>query len=66
MPTYRLTFANAPDGEPVEPVTFTARDAAEALILAQRQDSPAQLWVGEKQLCTLSRSGTEGAFWIIS
>lgn len=66
MPTYRLIFPNEPEGSPGHTVSFTANDAAEALIRAQRHESPAQLWVGEKQLCTLSRSGPGGAFWIIS
>ena len=66
MPNYRLVFTKKPQSSPGYSVDFTANDAAEALILAQRHESPAQLWVGERQLCTLSRSGANGAFWIIS
>lgn len=66
MPTYRLVFPHEPETSPGHSVAFTAADASEALLLAQRHDSPAQLWIGERQLCTLSRSGANEAFWIIS
>ncbi|MFA7603194.1 MAG: hypothetical protein WCY29_09315 [Novosphingobium sp.] len=66
MPDYRLIFTAEPKDSIRRAVSFTASDAAEALFLAQRHASPAQLWIGEKQLCTISRSGSNGEFWIIS
>lgn len=66
MTTYRLIFTKEPDDGTARSLSFTANDASEALLVAQRHESPAQLWIGDQQLCTLSRSGTSGAFWIIS
>lgn len=66
MPTYRLVFAEEPDRSPSRSVCFTADDAGQALILAQQRGSPAELWLGERHLCTLSRSGDSSNFWIIS
>lgn len=66
MPSYRLVFTSEPAEEIGSSVCFTADNASEALILAQRHDSPAELWQDDRHLCTLSRSGNEGEFWIIS
>lgn len=66
MPNYRLVFAKPGRAKAAASVDFTARDAGEALILAQRHEGPAELWEGEAHLCTLQRSGKSGQFWIIS
>lgn len=66
MPDYRLVFTAEPKSSIRRAVSFTASDAGEALLLAQRRASPAQLWIGDKRLCTISRSGSNGEFWIIS
>ena len=66
MPNYRLIFTDEPEGSAGQSVAFTATDASEALLLAQRHASPAELWMEDKHLCTLSRSGGNGEFWIIS
>jgi hypothetical protein len=66
MPTYRLVFAEEPKGGPTRSVCFTADNAGQALILAQQRECPAELWLGERHLCTLSRSGDSSHFWIIS
>jgi hypothetical protein len=46
-------------------VSFVGDDPAEALLLAQRYDSPAELWVEDKFLCRLERTGERGELWVI-
>lgn len=43
MTTYRLIFTKKPGHGTARSVSFTADDASEALLLAQRHESPAQL-----------------------
>lgn len=65
MPNYRLVFA--PRGEQEErSIFFHGADAAEALLIAQRHDGPAQLWEEDRHVCTLHKSGNNGEVWIIS
>lgn len=65
MPSYRLVFAARGD-QKTETIEFHGEDAAEALLIAQRHERPAQLWENERHLCTLHRSGGNGEVWIIS
>lgn len=65
MPNYRLIFTSHTDREE-RTVEFEGHDAAEALLIAQRYQSPAQLWQDDRHLCTLHRSGNDGEVWIIS
>lgn len=66
MPNYRLVFTNSSEQTPIRSVSFAAKDAGEAFLLAQRHNGPAQLWVDDKHLCTLSRTGAKGEIWVIS
>ena len=66
MPNYRLVFTSEPAESAGRAIAFIADSPTEALVLAQRHDSPAELWQDDRHLCTLSRSGNEGEFWIIS
>jgi len=65
MPNYRLVFAGQGNRGP-RTIEFDGADAAEALLIAQRHQSPAQLWEDDRHLCTLHRSGSDGELWIIS
>lgn len=65
MPNYRLIIA-AREGQGTQSISFHGDDAAEALLIAQRHQSPAQLWEDDRHLCTLHRSGNDGEVWIIS
>lgn len=66
MRTYRLIFRGPRNGRPFSSVTFVGDDPAEALLLAQRYESPAELWVEDQFLCTLQRTGDRGELWVIS
>lgn len=65
MPNYRLVIG-AREGQEEESIFFRGDDAAEALLIAQKHQSPAQLWDGDRHVCTLHRSGNDGEVWIIS
>lgn len=65
MPSYRLIFAARGDQE-AQTIEFDGEDPAEALLIAQRHERPAQLWQADRHICTLHRSGTDGEVWIIS
>ena len=66
MPNYRLVFTNPSERKPIRSINFSARDPGQALLLAQRHNSPAELWVEDKHLCTLRRTGAKGEIWVIS
>jgi hypothetical protein len=65
MPHYRLVIAPH-EGRDAKSIFFQGEDAAEALLIAQRHESPAQLWEDDRHVCTLHRSGNDGEVWIIS
>lgn len=65
MPMYHLIFKGRPD-RPVRSVTFHGESPADALELAKRQDGPAEFWIDNQFICTLSRSGENGEIWVIS
>lgn len=64
MPECRLVV-RLHDESPMKSVSVTLRDRSEAFLVAQRYDAPAELWEGNKNVCTISRSEEDG-FWIIS
>lgn len=65
MPNYRLVLP--PRGkQEAQSIRFHGADAAEALLIAQRHEGPAQLWEDGRHVCTLHKSGNNGEVWIIS
>ena len=66
MPNYRLVFAERLADTPIRSISFTSKDAREALLLAQHHDGPAELWEENQHLCTLIRTGSAGEIWVIS
>lgn len=66
MPYYRVVLARGNRSEPIHSVVFDARDAADALLIAQHHDGAAELWKDDQYVCTLRRSGANGEVWVIS
>jgi len=66
MFTYSLRYADDGSGSSRR-VDFEANDAAGALWFAHREAGrrAAELWCGERKLCTLRRVGTGPDFWEI-
>ena len=64
MDTYSLTFID--DGVGLaKRVEFEAYDASRALTLAHKEAAgrAAELWRGDRKLCTLKRTGLRGEIW---
>jgi hypothetical protein len=64
MPDYRLLVRLHPDS-PMKSVSVSLNDRSEALLVAQRYDGIAELWEGDKSVCTINRAA-DGDFWIIN
>lgn len=62
MSHYRLVVQVGEEG-PVRSVSVNLKHRGEALIAAQRYDAPAELWDGNRKLCSINRTG---GIWVIS
>lgn len=62
MSQFRLVVSVGSAG-PVRSVSVNLKHRAEALLVAQRYDSPAELWDGDDKICRISRAGE---MWVIS
>jgi len=64
VPTYNLIYSDDALGS-ARRIEFEAMDACGALRIAQSQTAgrTAELWEGNRRLCTLRRVGPEGAIW---
>lgn len=62
MSRYRLVVNMSGQG-PMRSVSVNLKHRGEALIAAQRFDAPAELWDGDRKLCSINRSD---GLWIIS
>jgi hypothetical protein len=64
MPTYNLVYSDDTLGC-ARRIEFEAVDANGALRIAQSEavGRTAELWEGDRKLCTLSRVGPEGSIW---
>lgn len=61
MSRYRLVVRVGSEG-PVRSFAINLGSRGEALIVAQRYDSPAELWDGDEKLCSIDRTG---GIWVI-
>lgn len=64
MSECRLIVDLGPSG-PVRSLSINLHSRSEAFLVAQRYDRPAELWDGNKRVCSISRSGP-GGMWILS
>jgi hypothetical protein len=64
MVTFNLVYSDDALGS-ARRIEFEAADAHGALRIAQSQavGRTAELWEGERKLCTLKRVGPEGTIW---
>ena len=66
MPNFRVVLVRGENETPIRAVNVTARDAADALLIAQRHQGLAELWKDDEYVCTLRRGGANSEVWIIS
>lgn len=64
MANFRLVFPDWKD-RPIRSIAFTAADAGEALLIAQRHDAPAELWREDERICTIDTMAGKGSMWVI-
>lgn len=64
MSGYRLVVHFDPEGQ-AHTLSVNLSHRAEALLVAQLYDAPAELWGGDTKICSISHTGSKGV-WVIS